>query len=603
MGLDRQKYCISIERDGCYTQLVVELHRYELSVAGVDGNASLDRSARHAIGRLLMELVPDKEQCLRVANHTNVAIEINDQHIQPGEVVDGRIPLSIGWSDGQCAIFMPLTEAVMARGCSTLLADRQDLLADDASIENASSELTLLQRARRSPSLETLTHWFESMASIQRYAANTEEFHRHAVRAIVNPGGLDVGMILDRADDGNWSIRCGHKSDSSTRLRFEPALVELVYRRREPLMLGPQRPGVGGQSGAALIAAPVFDADLNVVAVIYGSRHPTERNQRQRMRTLEALWIQLLAEAMTAGYVRLAHEATIARQRVLLEQAFPLEVVRQLSIQSTLELPPCDKEVTLMFADLFDSSSLSHQLPPDLLIELLSEVMDSMTDVIHRHAGVVVDYYGDGLIAMWNAPVEQADHASLACEAGLDIKRLRTAIDGRWSHRLGTSVRIGVGIHTGRATVGNSGSRHRLKYGPRGFAVNVANRIEKATRPLGQSILISDETRRRLNPVATAYRLGKFKLWGIDSPVGLHALFSTDSNGNANSCCIAKHHEVVRLIEDGDYGAATERLESCTGCALDELSLGFLKQQLESMVESREQDRQQDLVLDLTKLE
>ena len=582
MGSTSQTYHLALFDNGFHEQNVVTSKRYELRQRGTKSAGSSEEVDTDR-GCIVFENLLGQEGILRITNETNGPLQLETHCLNPGEKADVVLPAPLCWREGYCVAFTPVSETAMIQGCSTWSGNWIGATSCDSSHEDGVDRSVVMKSVRRSPSPDTLASWFRTMASIQRHAASTEDFQRHAVRAIVQPGGLDAGMILERGDDGRWKTRSSHFADPPVGMTFEPALVELVARRREPLVLDSEHARLDGEHGAAALAAPVFDANMEVIAVLYGSRHQTGKNRRHQIRQLEALWIQLLSEAITAGYARMEHEARAARQQVLLEQAFPADVVRQLSNRSTLELPAEKKVVSLMFADLIDSSSLCEGNTPEVVVEFLSEVMDSMTDVIYRCGGVVVDYYGDGVIAMWNAPVDQPDHAKLACEASLEIQRQRTAINGRWENRLGRTCQIGIGIHTGTVIVGNSGSRHRLKYGPRGLAVNLASRIEKATRKLGQSILLSDATREHLSPDVSAHRLGEFKLRGIERPVVLHALFSMNENETANSCCVAKHLEVMQLIEKGDFTGAVERLESCTGCTLDELSLEFIKQQLDSL--------------------
>ena len=144
------------------------------------------------------------------------------------------------------------------------------------------------------------------------------------------------------------------------------------------------------------------------------------------------------------------------------------------------------REVTLLFADLRDFTRLPTSLETDVVYELLGHVMDCLTAAVMDHDGLVIDYYGDGLAAMWNAPADQADHPELACRAGLRMLEALPDVVADWAGVLDRELQLGVGIHTGVVHVGNAGSCRRMKYGPRGANVNLASRVEsatKATRP------------------------------------------------------------------------------------------------------------------------
>ena len=143
--------------------------------------------------------------------------------------------------------------------------------------------------------------------------------------------------------------------------------------------------------------------------------------------------------------------------------------------------------MTVLFADIRGFSAVSGRIPPRLACELIRDIMEHLTAHIMESAGVVVDYVGDGLLAMWNAPAEQPDHAVRACRAALAMRGGLPELNRRWEGRLGKAIGLGIGINSGAALVGNTGSRQKFKYGPLGHTVNLASRVEGATKHLGVS--------------------------------------------------------------------------------------------------------------------
>src|SRR5690606_34922826 len=121
-------------------------------------------------------------------------------------------------------------------------------------------------------------------------------------------------------------------------------------------------------------------------------------------------------------------------------------------------------------------------------------IMDRLTDHVLAHDGVVVDYYGDGMLAMWNAPVDQSDHAERACRAALAIVGELPAIEAKWEGTVPGPIAVGIGINSGEALVGNTGSSRKFKYGPLGLTVNAAQRLEASTKLLGVPVVISGAT-------------------------------------------------------------------------------------------------------------
>jgi adenylate cyclase len=141
-----------------------------------------------------------------------------------------------------------------------------------------------------------------------------------------------------------------------------------------------------------------------------------------------------------------------------------------------------------------------------------------------RKEGFIIDYFGDAVCAMWNAPLEQPDHARLACEAAQEIVEILPEINAAWSAVAGRPLDVGIGINTGRTWVGNAGSSQRLKYGPRGHVVNLASRVQGATKRFDVHILIAEATRKLLSQSVQSRRVGKTLLAGLPEAIDLFEL-------------------------------------------------------------------------------
>ncbi len=129
--------------------------------------------------------------------------------------------------------------------------------------------------------------------------------------------------------------------------------------------------------------------------------------------------------------------------------------------------PACrDAAVTLLFCDIRRFSSFSEVLGPQGTFELINDVMEVISECVIEHGGVLVDYIGDELMAMWGAPAACDDQAMLACRAGVDAVRRLPELNQRWRSRLGGDLDFGVGINSGTARVGNAASPRKFKYGP-----------------------------------------------------------------------------------------------------------------------------------------
>ena len=329
------------------------------------------------------------------------------------------------------------------------------------------------------PSSETLSSWFESLGQLQRSTAGQSAFFKLAARCVFNPGGLD-GCIVLRRKPNDWSIVAQHIPYPEQGICFRKDLIEQTVDSKRTIYHDSAllEDNLDNSFLHTAVVCPVLDADQEVEAVVYGFRNNRILNARKGIRKLEAKYVSLIADAISAGLIRLDHEANRARHRVLLEQAFSPEVARQLEVNPGI-LNGQEREITVLFADLRGFCRISETIGAMVTYQLLTDVMNRFTQIIHDKKGVVIDYYGDGMSAFWNAPVDQPDHATLAVDAGLAINKEMTALNDVWSVEIGQRLRVGIGIHTGNAQVGNSGSRNRLKYGPQGTTVNIASRLEQ----------------------------------------------------------------------------------------------------------------------------
>jgi adenylate cyclase len=154
--------------------------------------------------------------------------------------------------------------------------------------------------------------------------------------------------------------------------------------------------------------------------------------------------------------------------------------------------------------------------------------MDRFTHEVMNTGGVLIDYFGDGLAAFWNAPLPQPDHALLACQAALKMCAALPEISDDWYPITGRHLRLGIGIHTATTLVGNAGSRSRIKYGPRGSAMNLASRVQTATKQLGLPVLITRATAQQLAGKLATRRVAQVRLDGFADPVDLYQPLASD---------------------------------------------------------------------------
>jgi adenylate cyclase len=152
------------------------------------------------------------------------------------------------------------------------------------------------------------------------------------------------------------------------------------------------------------------------------------------------------------------------------------------------------REVSILFSDLRGFTTLSEQLPPERIASHLNEYFEAMTTAIFAHHGMINDFVGDAVMAVFGAPMADADHAWHAVQSARDMDRALERLNVAWDAAGLPRLRMGIGIHTGPVFAGNVGGRDRIKYTVIGDPVNVASRVEGLNKELGTTILITEET-------------------------------------------------------------------------------------------------------------
>jgi adenylate cyclase len=439
--------------------------------------------------------------------------------------------------------------------------------------------------AAAGPDADTVARWLSSVGQLHRTAASAPEFFATAARLTLESTGLDAAMILTRENDA-WRIAGSSIPAPQFGISYDVDALALVYDHPE-VWRCPART-VHGEAGndarqQSVVVAPVFGSEGEVVAAVYGVRHGRGDNRRRGIRPLEARVVELMSDAVGLGMARRAQEIESARQQVMLEQAFSPAVIEHLRRRPEA-LAGCTREVTLLFADLRGFTTVAESLHPEVAYELLGEVLEWMTQAVMDYGGVVIDYYGDGLSAMWNAPLDMPGHADLACAAALHMLETLPAMSNQWRTRLGQAIEMGIGIHAGEVQVGNAGTRRRLKYGPRGSNVNIASRVQAATRQIDVPLLATEAVRRRLSGRFVTLRACTAKLPGLEQPIELFTVLPA-TDGHRLQLDMERYATALSSFEDGDLDTA-ERILADLIASGPATPAAFLAQQAHSLRQS-----------------
>jgi adenylate cyclase len=387
---------------------------------------------------------------------------------------------------------------------------------------------------------ESALGWLESIVTVLQSAVGSTDFYEKATQAMVHLIGLDGGWALLRKGNA-WreATRFPPPQDDRT-ARVSSQILASMLREKRTVWGHP-----GGSSWEtqvslvgvqAVVAAPIIDRSGEVIGALYGDRRiqkkaqAPHRIQPRPITKVEAMLVRALASSVAAGLARVEQERAARVQaqaasaaRALFGQFFTPELADKMAADPDM-LKGRQTEVTLLFCDIRKFSGINERLEPAETVEWLNDVIGALSDCVLDHDGVLVDYIGDELMAMWGAPSEQPDQALLACSAAVAMHDCLQELNVRWQDRLGEPFRIGIGINSGSALVGNTGSRRKLKYGPLGTTVNVASRVQGLTKHLGPDILLTAATQARLSGDFATRRISKVKLVNLTQPVDVYEL-------------------------------------------------------------------------------
>jgi adenylate cyclase len=216
------------------------------------------------------------------------------------------------------------------------------------------------------------------------------------------------------------------------------------------------------------------------------------------------------------------------RVRDLFSRFVPEEVVDEvLESADGLRLGGVQREGTVMFCDLRGFTTFAESLTPPRVIEVLNRYLSEMSDAILDHGGTLVAYMGDGIMAVFGAPLAQPDHADRALGAAKEMLQVRLPRFNGWlkSEGLSEGFRMGIGLNSGHVMSGHVGSERRVEYAAVGDTTNTASRIEGLTKGTPHQLLLSGETKEALvSPPGDLMevgetdirgRTGRMQLWSI----------------------------------------------------------------------------------------
>jgi adenylate cyclase len=224
------------------------------------------------------------------------------------------------------------------------------------------------------------------------------------------------------------------------------------------------------------------------------------------------------------------------------------------------------RSMTMMFCDIRGFTTISERLQadPQGLTRLINRFLTPMTAAILAHRGTIDKYIGDCIMAFWNAPVDDADHAQHACQSALAMLAALAELNRQLEAETFQPLKVGIGLNSGNCVVGNMGSDQRFDYSVLGDAVNLASRLEGLSKLYGVGILAGDATRKLAQDFAFL-EVDRIVVVGKNEPARVHALLGDpdEARSPAFQNIVADHDEMLARYRAQNWDAAKMLLARC----------------------------------------
>ncbi len=512
---------------------------------------------------------PTRDQ-LRIINvHTRLSFGIGDNGdvLPPGEHYPTNQPVRVVLPERR-AIQVAIIDESMSLSASSLSGSNQPnfrTIAIGAHVLDGASPAKLRKvldgdvgeiRGRAAVDL------VRSALEVVRQAAGSDGFFESACSAAAAMIDLDRVMVL-LYEGGQWRPRAVQYADPDNEvdeadLKYSDSLISCVLRTGKTVIYDPNNYMHSAGSSLMMleraVASPIADENGKPVGVLYGDRELGGAAGGMPIGELEAALLEVLAGAVSSGLARQREE----QRRASLTQFFSPRIAEQLENNQNL-LSGQDAEVSVLFCDIRGFSGVAERVGPQRTIEWINDVLTELSLCVMRHDGVLVDYIGDELMAMWGAPGEQLDHAERACLAACEMLNQTEPLRKRWSEVTPDGFGFGIGINTGMARVGNTGSKIKFKYGPLGNVVNVASRVQGVTKQVGVRSLVTASTAAAITGKPfDLRRIATVGVVGIQEPIGL---FQLGHQEVANWRVMRdKYQAALAEFERADYSGAARLL-------------------------------------------
>ncbi len=253
---------------------------------------------------------------------------------------------------------------------------------------------------------------------------------------------------------------------------------------------------------------------------------------------------------------------TRALRGVLGQYLSPSVVAEVTRDPESLKLGGDQREMTVLFSDLRGFTTYAESVDPETVVSALTEYLTAMSNVIFKYNGTIDKYMGDAIMAFWNAPQSQPDHAALTCRAACGMIEELERLNESWSKAGRMPLRMGMGINTGVMKVGNMGSASRFDYTVMGDSVNLGSRLEGLNKEYGTTLIVSAATLRAAGDGFHSRFLDLVAVKGKREPTAIHEVMTVDcALGEHTVPALAAYRAGIEAYRQRDWLRAAARFQ------------------------------------------
>lgn len=281
---------------------------------------------------------------------------------------------------------------------------------------------------------------------------------------------------------------------------------------------------------------------------------------------LSGNWLELitpeLAVFLSFTGASLLNFSVEGRQRRFIKSVFHLYlsshvIDRLIKNPDLLKLGGEKREMSSFFSDIAGFTNISESLSPEDLVNLLNSYLSAMTDIILFYQGTLDKYEGDAIIAFWNAPLDQPDHALRACQAAVECQTRLASLRPQFKSHFGKDLSMRIGINSGPAVVGNMGSISRFDYTAIGDTVNLASRLEGACKQYNVPVLIGEKTYEMVKDHMIVREIDVIRVLGREKPIRIYEVVGRKEEvSSSQSERISCFHQALKAYRNQEWGEA-----------------------------------------------